>query len=199
MFPSRRAVFTTAFVLLALSGSLFGQRGAITAPRNLVELTDGADVIVRGVVLSARFEPHPQFQNLKTVVVTMKLRETLKGNAPSLYSFRQFIWDIRDRFDAAGYRKGQEILLMMTPPSEVGLTSPVGLEQGRFRIVRQARGKAQAVNGRGNAGLFTGVRAQLQQRKITLSSAISAAIQQNSGAIGIEELSGLIRQLVGSK
>ena len=114
----------------------FAQRGALTVPRNLDQLTDRAADIVRGTVLSAHVEKHPELTNLDTVVVTLRVSETLKGQAIGTYTFRQYIWDVRDRYDNAGYRKGQELLLLMNEPSRYGLTSPVGIEQGRFRIHR---------------------------------------------------------------
>lgn len=83
---------------------------------------------MRGHVVSARVEPHPEFQNLRTVVVTFQVEEVLKGQADETVTFRQFIWDIRDRYNAAGYRKGQYLLLLMTKPSPYGLSSPVGLD-----------------------------------------------------------------------
>lgn len=136
------------------------QRGALTAPRSLPQLTQEAERIVHGYVVSARVEPHPQFKNLTTVVITMKVAETLKGAPAQTLQFRQFVWDIRDKLDAARYGKGQELLLMLGPVSPYGLTSPVGLEQGRFVITRDRAGNAQAANGRGNLGLFENAEAQ---------------------------------------
>lgn len=182
--------------IASLSSAAFAQRGAITAPRNLAQLTDGAAVIVRGSVVSATFEPHPQLHSLKTVVVNVKVRETLKGTAPSVYTFRQFIWDIRDRYNTAGYRKGQDVLLLMNSPNQLGLTSPVGLDQGRFRITRDARGAALATNGHANAGLFRDMQPQLRQRKIQVSTPASRMIQQDHGPVRVEELTEVIRALV---
>jgi len=198
MFSSRWLAFL-ALLLVAISLTSYcaAQRGAITAPRNLVELTDGAELIVHGFVIATRSEPHPQLPGLNTVVVTLTVRETLKGRAPALYSFRQFIWDVRDRFDTAGYRKGQELLLMMTKPSAVGLSAPVGLEQGRFRIVRDSAGNRMAFNGHANAGLFTGMKAQVQARK--LSAAASNMARENRSAIRSDELVQFVRELVEKK
>src|SRR4029450_1978616 len=109
---------------LLLAAPAFAQHGAITVPRNLEQLTDRAADIVRGTVISAHVEKHPEFTNLDTVVVTLRVRETLKGNARGTFQFRQHIWDIRDRWDAAGYRKGQDVLLLMIAPSRYGLSSP---------------------------------------------------------------------------
>ena len=105
------------------------QRGARTTPRGLDQLTEEADVIVHGSVVSAKVEPHPQFKNLMTVVISLHVQETLKGRPRNSMQFRQYIWDIRDQIDAARYAKGQELLLMLGPVSEHGLTSPVGLNK----------------------------------------------------------------------
>lgn len=169
----------------------------MTVQRNLGQLADRADVIIRGQVLSAISEPHPELRGLQTIVVTLRVNERLKGNSPDVYTFRQYIWDIRDRFNTAGYRKGQHLLLMMNKPSRLGLTSPVGLEQGRFTIRGDATGASLAVNGRGNVGLFNSVQPQLQQRKVRLSVGAGKMIQRRHGAVRVDELTEVIRALVG--
>src|SRR5262249_55213547 len=131
------------------------QQSALTLPRNIVQLSQQAGTIVRGNVTSVRLEPHPQLTNLTTVVVSLRVTETLKGNIGPVLTFRQFLWDIRDRFDAAGYRKGQDLLLLLNPNSSYGLTSPVGMEQGRFQLSRDKQGRVMAVNGHANFGLFS--------------------------------------------
>jgi len=70
---------------------------------DLAQLVQSAQVIVRGQVLSAKIEPHPQFPNLQTVVVTLAVSKTLKGNANSTFVFRQYVWDFNDVPSAAGY------------------------------------------------------------------------------------------------
>jgi hypothetical protein len=129
-------------------------------------------------------------------VVTLRVAETLKGDVEPTFTFRQFIWDIRDRYDAAGYRKGQHLLLLMNPPTRYGLTSPAGLEHGRFRISRDAAGHESAVNGRGNAGLFRGLAAQLDRKRVNLGPRAAAMIRQNqAGPIALDDLRELTRQL----
>ena len=135
---------------------------------------------MRGHVVSAVVEPHPQFANLQTVLVTVSVAKVLKGNAPALFTFRQFVWDARDVAEAAGYRKSSELLLFLNPVSEYGLTSPVGLDQGRFRIVRDAKkGIAYAVNGRSNLGLFTDVESKAALRGIAISSQAKVTAQES--------------------
>src|SRR4029077_9563482 len=129
-FKVRLALVT----VLALPLTSSAQRGARTVPKSLDQMVQQAETIVHGSVISARVEPHPELKNLSTVVVSMSVQSMLKGKAQKTLQFRQFIWDIRDQLDAAEYRKGQELVLLLGPVSKYGLTSPVGLEQGRFRV-----------------------------------------------------------------
>jgi hypothetical protein len=176
-----------------------GQRGAMTRPRNLAHLVEQASVIVRGHVVSAQVEPHPDLRNLSTVVVTLRVQETLKGQAETTFTFRQFIWDIRDRYDAAGYRKGEELVLLMNAPTRYGLSSPVGLDQGRFRIWRDAEGKAVAINGHGNAGLFADLEPQLKRKHVELSPRLSTlARQHRAGPMSLDDFRDFVRQLAGT-
>lgn len=188
----------SALLLLAVAvPQLHAQRGALVAPRSLDQLTDQAELIVHGHVTSARVEPHPQLKNLTTVVVTMAVFETLKGTPQHTLQFRQYIWDPRDRLDAARYWKGQELLLMLGPVSQYGLTSPVGLEQGRFRILRDAQGNALAVNGRGNSGLFAHTATRAQARGLALSSRAAALVgRTRAGAVPLSDLEDVVRTLV---
>ncbi len=144
-------------------------QSARTATADLTQLVQNAHTIVRGQVLSTKIEPHPQFPNLQTVVVTFAVTKLLKGEPTSTLVFRQYFWDPTDLHSAAGYKKAGELLLFLNPVSPYGLTSPVGLEQGRFRILRDAKGNRYALNGRGNAGLFTHVADIALSRGATLS------------------------------
>lgn len=182
--------------MVVLAAPAWAQRGGLTVPRNLDQLTDRAAVIVRGSVISARVEKHPELSGLNTVLVKLRVKETLKGQAKGTFTFRQYIWDIRDRNDAAGYRKGQDLLLLMIAPSRYGLSSPAGLEQGRFRILRDSTGKAFAVNGHGNARLFDGIGTQMAKEGVILSPKSSALLEKHhKGPVPLTELTGLIREL----
>ena len=174
----------------------FAQRGALTLPRNLEQMVAGSADIVRGTVLSARVEKHPELTNLDTLVVTLKLSETIKGQSRRTYSFRQYVWDIRDRKDAAGFHKGQEYILLMNAPSRYGLTSPVGMEQGRFRVSRDAAGREVAVNGRGNARLMHGVEGSLAKDGTALSRESAALVAKHQkGPVPVDGLLRLVREL----
>lgn len=181
-------------IAAVLAAPAWAQQGALTVPRNLDQLTDRADVIVRGSVVSARVEKHPELYALDTVVVTLRVKQTLKGQAGDTFTFRQYIWDIRDRRNAAGYRKGQDMLLLMIAPSRYGLSSPVGLEQGRFRILRERSGREIAVNGRNNLRLFDGIGAAAAKQGIALTpKSRSLVAKHRQGPIELIELTAMIR------
>ncbi|MBF8292919.1 MAG: hypothetical protein HW392_1746 [Steroidobacteraceae bacterium] len=183
-------------VLVACTAPALAQRGALTIPRNLDQLTARSADIVRGTVISARVEKHPEFNGLNTVVVKLQVKETLKGQARNEFTFRQYIWDIRDGKVAAGYQKGQDLLLMMIAPSQYGLSSPAGLEQGRFVISRDKDGREVAVNGHGNFKLFDGISAQVAAKGIPLSPRASSLVQKHvKGPVELRDLTVLIREL----
>jgi hypothetical protein len=185
---------------LIMAANCFGQRGALTVPQALDQMAQEAEVIFRGVVTSTKVEPHPRLANLMTVVVSMNISEMVKGSPRKSIVFRQYVWDLRDQLDAAQYRKGQELLLLLRPDSEYGLTSPAGLEQGRFRILRDAKGKATALNGRGNLGLFQSVEARAQARGVALSPRVTAMVRSpQAGAVPLDDLVEAIRSLEVSK
>ncbi len=175
------------------------QQSALTAPRNLEQLIDRAAVIVRGNVVSVRMEKHPELTNLDTVVVALRVRETLKGQAGSNFTFRQYVWDLRGRMNMLGYKQGQDVLLMMIAPSRYGLSSPAGVEQGRFRIERDAAGRELAVNSHDNLRLFDGVGAQMEKEGVVLTPASARLVARRPrGPVELRELTALIRELAAA-
>jgi hypothetical protein len=178
--------------LIAFSVSAAAQRGALTVHQNLQQLTDEAAIIVRARVVSAKVEPHPQLRGLTTVVVRLQVAETLKGPGRRTYTFRQYVWDIRDKMDGAMYRKGEDLILFLNAPNEHGLSAPIGLEQGQFRVMRDAAGREVAVNGRGNHRLLEGVKERVELG--ALSSSQQQLIEEHrKGPIAFKDLKSLLR------
>ena len=71
------------FLVLGADPSLRAQRGAITLPRNIIQLTDRAAMIVHGRVVYAHVEPHPRYHNLDSIIVTMSAQH-LAHHRPKL-------------------------------------------------------------------------------------------------------------------
>jgi hypothetical protein len=188
-----------ALAVCLLTAPAFAQHGAMTVPRNLEQLTHRADDIVRGNVVSARVEKHPDFHHLDTVVVTLRLRDTFKGPAHGEYTFRQYIWDVRDRHSDAGYRKGQDLLLFMIAPNEHGLSSPAGMEQGRFRITRDKTGLEVATNGAGNARLFAGLDGAARPEIALSAEQARLVAAHREGPVAVQELAAMIRAFAATQ
>ena len=196
----RRSLFVLSLLCFCVAPfAAHAQRSAVTIPRALDQLTAEADTIVHASVVTTKIEPHPKLRNLNTIVVTLQVQDTYKGTARKSLVFRQYIWE-NPNLEASQYRKGQELILFLGPVSEYGLSSPVGLEQGRFRILREGKSGPTAVNGRGNAGLFTSMVTRAKAQNITLSPRTSELAQRNAGgAIRLADMEDAIRTFVGKR
>jgi hypothetical protein len=172
------------------------QSSALTVSRNLGQLVDESQTVIQGWVTSVSLEPHVQLKNLMTVVVTVQVEDSLKGTASKSYTFSQAVIDRRDQQQKMGYRVGQHLLLILIKPSVYGLTSPAGLEQGRFRIESRAEGKLFATNGAGNAGLFRDLDTHLKSKGLRVAPDLQNMIAKpEAGPASLEKLKGLIRTM----
>ena len=168
----------------------------MTVPRNLDQLTDRAADIVRGTVVSARVEKHPELTNLDTVVVTLRVRETLKGSAQGTFTFRQYIWDIRDRYDAAGYRKGQDCPAAHDRAECLtGSRAPPAWTRDDSGSSATARAAELAVNGTGNAAPVRRSRAPRRKRRHRAHGQDQASLvaKHREGPVELGELTAMIR------
>jgi hypothetical protein len=122
-----------------------------------------------------------------------------KGQANQQFSMRLFVDDPVDLQTNLGYKPGQDVLLFMTKPSEFGMSSPAGLDQGRFVIRRDAQGNRFATNGVNNLGLF----AQIDQKAPNLKARLTpqarqVATEQKGGPISYDQLKEMVAVLQGS-
>jgi hypothetical protein len=155
-----------------------------------------SQTVVQGWVTSVTVEPHTQLKNLMTVVVTMQVEDTLKGSPAGTHTFRQAVIDRRDLQEKLGYRTGQHVLMILYKTSQFGLTSPAGMEQGRFRIEPGSSGNLAATNGFGNAGLFRGLDSQLRAKSLSVSPEIQAMVAKpGASPVALEQLKLLIRAI----
>ena len=192
--------FRRALLLLFVVSSvsfIWAQEEALRIHRDIVDLTDEAAIIVHGTVISSQVEPHPQFKNLNTVLVTMSVSDSLKGTPQKSITFRQYVWDLHSIDANGGYHKGQELLLFLRAPSPYGLSSPAGLQQGRFEITRDAKGQLQAMNAEHNAGLFVNLATKARQRRTTLPIASQKLSAQRSGPVQLADLKQVVRAFAG--
>lgn len=195
----RIAVALALFIAL-LAPPLAAQQGARVIQRNLAELVGDAGTIVHGRILSVRVEPHPQYQGLQTAVVDIEVIELLKGQSGAPFTYRQYLIDNRDASSKLGYKIGEEVLLLMLKAHpQTGLSSPAGMEQGRFRVTRDAQGNRIVINGISNGQLFRGMDPATDSKLQSLSPATRAFIAQHRGGpIPYDELKSIILALTAN-
>lgn len=169
--------------LKALSWMMAAMLAAITAPAsaamiikmNLAQLTDRADAIFRGQVLSA--EPGKieiGGGTLPTVTYRLRVDEAFKGQFEAKENASPeveitMLGTHKAVTHSGNYTRlssslpevpklqvGESYVLFTTAPGKSGLRSPVGLGQGSFRIYAGADKTELAVNELNNLGLFDG-------------------------------------------
>lgn len=129
----------------------------LTRPVNLTYLAQSADVIVQGRVTEVTHKKLVRHANIPTIEVTLEVEKMLRGPQSRTYTFREVFLGLRTKEGKQGYLVGQRLLLFLTAPSRYGLSSPVGIEQGRFHITYNSEGDEIIANEFDNAGLFKGV------------------------------------------
>jgi len=184
----------TAALLLMMSVSVVWAQFMVQ-PVNLAYLSQRADIIVQGRVKNVSIEPMPGYPNIPTVAVTVAVDQSLRGVANGTYTFREVLIGQKPKSRKKVYGVGQSLFLFLPSPSQYGLSSPIGMEQGRFRIVQDSTGKPTIINDRGNAGLFRDVdrAAARAGRQLTASQRQLTATEK--GPVPLDEFVSLVKSL----
>jgi hypothetical protein len=188
-----------SILVLALAVGATAQRAATVKQRSLLELTERADRIVHGYVVQSKVEPHPHYGNLSTVVVTMRVADTLKGPAAKELNFRQFIWDMHAANDNAGYRKGKELILFLNKVNEEGLTSPIGMDQGRMEVRLAEDGRRVVRPSVTNSTFTQGVETALRKRGKAMPQAMVVRENNSDQGFDLNDLKNVVRELARTK
>lgn len=170
---------------------------------NLEQMVDRADKIFRGTVLDAR-EGTVRAGGGDLPIVTYRIRvdEEFKGTFEEVKGMR--IAEIRmlgklkssnsDTLrslpaltDLPRLEVGHDYLLLTTPESAVGLSTTIGLGQGRFEL-RGKPGQEVAINDNQNRGLF---------RDMGPTGPSGGVTPQGGGPLPYSALASLIRNFVG--
>ncbi len=163
---------------------------------NLAYLAQRADIIVQGRVLQARYEGLPNYPHLNSVLVTLEIERMFRGPEGGRYTFRQFLLPSQMRGGKNLYRVGQRLLLFLPVPSRLGLSSPIGHEQGRFHIARDVQGRELIQNEFGNAGLFKNVAADAEKSGVGLSHAQSQVAATTRGPVALSDMTSMVEHLM---
>lgn len=155
-FPHNR--FFPVLLLVVLLGSGGTLQATQVRPLTLEQLSQRAATIFSGRCTGVRVESDP---NVGWVTLaTFEVERAVKGRVGRTATLRLLGGrsDLEPRAaEVPGmprFRRGDEVVLFLYGTSAIGLTSPVGLGQGKFDVVRDKRGRKIAVNAFGNERLL---------------------------------------------
>jgi hypothetical protein len=157
-------------------------------------LVERAGIIVQGRVLEARYEPLPGYPNITTVRVTLQVERMLRGLEAETYTFRQYLLPMERHRSKPQYVAGQHLLLFLPRPSAAGLSTPLGGDQGLFRITRDAQGNEMVANAFGNARLFQSLPEAAAKAGVSLSPEELQAAAAERGPLKLDALVSLVRK-----
>jgi len=160
---------------------------------DLVYLAQRADVIVQGRVTSVSHGSLSGYPNIPTVKVALEVENMVRGPVGKTYTFREIYVGLRAKEGKQDYGVGQRLLLFLPVPSQYGLSSPIGMGQGRFYIARGAGGSETIVNEYGNAGLFKSVEQAAKTAGKKLTASQSRMVRTQGGPVLLDEFVPLVR------
>jgi len=127
-----KSCWVTFLIILSLSSQ---SRSMTVLPMNLDQLTQFSGKIVHGKVVEIREETHETLR-IPVSVISVQTEECFKGDASGQVQFRQV-----KGIGLPVYRQGDEIVIFLYPESKAGVTSPVGGDQGLFKVMITQEGK----------------------------------------------------------
>jgi len=151
-----RGVSLLSLMLVVL---LTGEAFALQAIKmNMERMAKQSGRIVEGVVSSSSESSiiGPGGKQVPVMEYTLSVSTSLKGKADGALVVRHIKLPGMSGFPT--YKTGEHLILFLTQESPIGLSAPVGLMQGVFRVQADKKGESvRVVNGINNAGLFEGM------------------------------------------
>lgn len=151
-------LWTVLSVLAVMAFAGLGAEAALVQKMELPEVCARADKIFRGIVLSAKEGTTEAGGGvLPTMTYTIKVTENYQGEYVTKGDLTVAEITTLGRVKATGspladlpeLEIGRDYFLMMTSPSPIGLSAPVGLGQGCYTVSGKA-GQEIATDGYGN-------------------------------------------------
>ena len=172
---------------------------------NLAQLAERADKIFVGRCLSSESKVDPRIKKVVTVSA-FAVEEKLKGRLEDEITIKQYggtTPSLSNRIAGIPeYAPGERVILFLYEESRYGLTSPVGLAQGKFVFVQDKHhpSKTMVINGLNNKGLFKGMeksRLMLDHRLgQTQKRALARVIDQPHGSVNFSDFLALLQHVM---
>ena len=155
----KQILLRAAGLLCIFAFPALGQKSTL----NLESLISQSGMIFSGTVIAVETGTKDRQMNLFMTYYTFRINDGIYGVDSDTVRIKQYGGEANGKkFYPKGiprFEKGEEVLVMLYPPSKIGMTSTVGREQGKF-IVQPAdsEGVSLVTNGVGNKGLFKKLR-----------------------------------------
>jgi len=168
-------------------------QAAVVQEMNLAAMAAAAQTIFAGVCID-RQTLYDQQQQREVLAFTFRVEQVFKGAAQErlVVKASKALVDLKQ---VPTYRVGQEVILFLSGESRLGFSSPVGLGQGRFHVLRGTGDQRMVVNDRNNRNLFKAMSLPASLRG-TLRPGQSAA---DPGALRYEQFIEAVRALSGQE
>ncbi len=190
--PSRVLAPAAVLLILSISAPAFASR---IRPLNLEELTTRADRVFQGRCTKVQVATDPKLGQMVTYV-TFVPQSAVKGGVRGKLTIKL----LGDQSESSPpsrategvprFQEGEDVILFLYPDSPVGLTSPVGFGQGKFKVVKDKAGHASVLNGFGNERILDRLSPRAQEK-------LGAKAEQYRGGKGIppDALLDMVRSL----
>lgn len=181
-----RMVNIAGVFLWMLGASMLAQR---SVPLTLEKMVVSSGAIVHGRII--RMETgKDSVTGLPATWVTLSVAEGLYGVPATSYTFKQYggrsDGAVMRLADAPRFSVGQEMVLLLYPPSQrSGFSSPVGMSQGVFRVSMSSRGKH--------------VEPLEPTAALTKSPSLRSVTRTSNGAMDLTQFKSVLRSLVQQK
>lgn len=142
-------------------------------PLNVEQMTERAARIFSGRCVATEIVVDTEL-GVAVTVATFEVDRVAKGDVGGTVALRMLGGDGVGTDDMAGmprFRAGDEVVLFLYGESASGLSSPVGLGQGRFSVVTDKLGRKIALNDFANRNLLVDLTPAARER-LAASSAI---------------------------
>lgn len=179
-------------LLLVVTAPLLAQR---TIPMNIEALVSDAGMIFAGRVVDVKTGTRDPQTNLFVTYVTFEVSEPLYGVSGNRVTIKQYGGEAEGlAFYPAGmprYSVGEEVVMLLYGPSDIGMQSPVGMEQGKFAIKKDEKTRKRVVSTAvGTQSLFKKLR---NPERITQKAWLRTS---NPGPLEYDDFVSTIRALI---
>lgn len=184
---------------LAIAAAAIAPAHALSVlPLQLDEVIDTSTTVLEGTCVENRSERDPA-TDLVVTYTTFEVKDVMKGHAAARHTIKQLGGSLPGeglRYRVEGvptFTVGEDYVVFLAGTSSAGFSSPIGLNQGRFRITQEGAVR-RAGNGRD-------LREMTSRMAAHLPAAAQARMQNASGAVksmDVEDLKQAVRNHVGA-